>query len=497
MITLNLRILAFILAAVLMDFNGLFFTRYSLAGRVNAPEIRSLAPLYLKPGEQRQIHLGPILRYSMSGSAIRTFRLEKTQQILLKAQRSGISTLWVERQLDNGQPITETRIITVEAPNRKTPSPFPSGLLRAFNSLDQTEVIEAGDRFVLRGQIHDHTTAVQLSQMKNQYGKFLTDETELSPDYLQTSEQKIRDLIKPYSTLELKSVEDQLLVHGSLPHNFEVKSITTKIQSIQPLTVIEIQSIQDRNPTLYFKVYLLEVKKEQLLRWGTEWTTPISGSLQVSPLQNLLPSSIGYTLDALSQDGMVKILSSPELVVRAPGQAELFAGGELPIRQRSRLNESVIWRKLGLNLLLDVQSVGGHQVRLTIETNLTHLDPQLTNDEVPGIRTNHIKTQVDAQFGKPLLLSGLLEEDLHKSSSGIPLLKKIPVLGKLFSSESFQESRSELVAILLPSRQVPQSPLTRISSSLPRGFLPIPRNSISFFELVELKSSSQYPWNAL
>ena len=79
------------------------------------------------------------------------------------------------------------------------------------------------------------------------------------------------------------------------------------------------------------------VKKEFTSKLGTELNMPIQGTLNFSPLETMLSNSISYSIQALSEKGKVRVLSAPELVVKCPGQADLFAGGELTIRLKPRI----------------------------------------------------------------------------------------------------------------------------------------------------------------
>ena len=184
-------------------------------------------------------------------------------------------------------------------------------------------------------------------------------------------------------------------------------------------------------------------------------------------------------------------------MVKAPGQAELFSGGELPIRQKTHFNESVTWKNFGLTLRLDVKEFAGSRVRLSVETEISQIDSSLKTDQIPGLKSNRLKTVVDGELDQPLLLSGLLQEDVQDHRSGLLGLSSIPILGSLFSSEDYQNKRSELVAILLPHGRPPDSPQVRIQSGLPRGFLPLPRDHLNEEEREALQNSKEYPWNVL
>jgi type II secretory pathway component GspD/PulD (secretin) len=96
----------------------------------------------------------------------------------------------------------------------------------------------------------------------------------------------------------------------------------------------------------------------------------------------------------------------------------------------------------------------------------------------------------------------LLLQGLRVQARGLPLLRNLPVLGKLFGSEDYLNERSELVAILLPASAPPPSPFDRLSGrkparQTPRGPVPPPRRWISPEEERWLRESPEWPWNAL
>ena len=446
-------------------------------------------PIFLKLGEQRLLSLPQMDRYSVSGTAIRYTRLPKENQLLIKGVSAGMSTLLITQNH-----ITDSQIIRVES---KTSSPYPHTLFQSLNLLDTTETIDGGTQFILRGLVSNLKEAKAISHLKKNFANYIFDETTIETTWLHQSIQQISEVLKPYPNLKLLANEGVLVVQGAVQNEFIQAGLSKKIQSIQPLTQFDFQTMKGFSPTLYFKVFLLEVKKEFTSRLGTEFVQPIPGKLSFSPLESILSNSVDFSIQALSEKGLVKVLSAPELVVKSPGQAELFAGGEIPLRLKNRFEDKISWKSVGLALKLDVKEYNGEKVRLSIETELNHLGGALTPNNLPDVKTNRIKTQVEASMGKPLLLSGLLQEDTREKISGLPGLSGIPILGSLFGSDDFQNQRSELVAVLLPYREPPHEPMQRVSSEIPKGFLPISRNYIPAEELEKLKSSREFPWNVL
>jgi len=54
------------------------------------------------------------------------------------------------------------------------------------------------------------------------------------------------------------------------------------------------------------------------------------------------------------------------------------------------------------------------------------------------------------QDGDTVAIGGIIQETSGESSSGIPVLHRIPVVGALFGSKSISKDRSELVIFLTP-----------------------------------------------
>ena len=465
------------------------FLLYSLFAPPAGSEIHS-APVYLEVGEQRKIRIPSVKRYSISDDCARVWRPPGSSTFLLKAVKPGVSSLFFE--LASGE--SGVRLIRIA---RRPDSPFPSGLLRVISGLHTTEVIDGGSKLILRGLVRDFEEARLLAQLREEFSGFVIDETSLDPPWADAGAHRIQTLLARHPSLSLHREGSELLIDGAVQDEASLASIRKQIREIQPLARIAVEARKNPASTLYFKVFLLEVRKDLMNRLGVAWPENQPAAIHFNPLALTGKDTIDLSIHALSEKGIARLLSSPELVVKAPGQAELFSGGELPIRQRSHFNENVTWKTFGLTLRIDVKELSGSEVRLSIETEISQIDRTLKTDQIPGLKSNRLKTLVDSRMDQPLLLSGLLQEDLQDQRSGVAGLSSIPILGSLFSSEDYQNHRSELVAILLPHRRPPDSPQDRISSGLPKGFLPLPRDHLGAEERERIKGSKDYPWNAL
>jgi len=69
----------------------------------------------------------------------------------------------------------------------------------------------------------------------------------------------------------------------------------------------------------------------------------------------------------------------------------------------------------------------------------------------PTIETRSIDTHIAVQSGETIVLGGLIKERENNSSSGIPGLRSLPIIGGLFSGTAKNKTRTELVVMITPS----------------------------------------------
>ena len=465
-----------------------------------ADTVTERAPLLLTQGEQRLLRVSGLIRYTLGSPIVRALPLGHAfphgqDSVLVRAVSVGQSDLWVWKR--DGS--SEHRSIEVQAPPRGTPENSP--LWRSLSKLTEVEVLIAGDLAVLRGSLNSPAEAARIWTLLQSYPKQIRDETEPSLALLDSVEVRlqtwIRNLPAGFARLELERIPLGIRVSGTLPHPSDRASVERQIHVIYPLAEIELGSLPDGAPTIFFRVFLLEIHRNRFGSFGLSWPTNVPAAVTVTPSRITSAFALDAAIQALEGQGNGKVLSNPELVVRAPGEAELFAGGEIPIETKTHYSSQVEWKRYGLTLQLKVAQATNDRVRLDIATEVSHLDSNLTIDRIPGLQSNRMKTQVDAQFGKPLFLSGLLQDGMRTEARGLPILRRIPVLGALFGSEDYLSERSELVAVLLPHASPPTAPLQRVTRLTPLGQAPLPRNQLSPEEETRLRESADYPWNAL
>lgn len=131
-------------------------------------------------------------------------------------------------------------------------------------------------------------------------------------------------------TLRLVRTESDLTLRGSLGSASEQRLMESQVALISPLARFELQSLTQPASTIYFRVFLLELRKDQFRSFGLQWPGLVENALQVTTHTIRDAISLDLAIQALSREGSAKILSKPEIAVRAPGEASSSRAGSCP-----------------------------------------------------------------------------------------------------------------------------------------------------------------------
>ena len=113
----------------------------------------------------------------------------------------------------------------------------------------------------------------------------------------------------------------------------------------------------------------------------------------------------------------------------------------------------------GLKLRIQILGVSGRRIRCRVETESSQLDSAVSVGGIPGVRTNHVKTEIDATESEPVLLTGLFQSAASKDVEKLPILGQIPIIGELFKSRGFRNEESELLIALIPYQEMARTSL--------------------------------------
>ncbi len=189
--------------------------------------------------------------------------------------------------------------------------------------------------------------------------------------------------------------------------------------------------------------------------------TPPATGIQISHQRG----SVTAILDALKQQGDLKIVSKPRLrtlnnqpaVVRVGQDLPVFitkttqSTGDTPILSTDETIQTVT---VGTILSITPQVSAGGVVTLDITPAVSRLVRTETsatgNTNAPVIDIRQASSIVRVRDGATVIMGGLVQDSTTSTRRKVPLLGDIPVLGKAFSGTNKVSERTELIFFITP-----------------------------------------------
>jgi len=182
-----------------------------------------------------------------------------------------------------------------------------------------------------------------------------------------------------------------------------------------------------------------------------------------SPGLSLFWTSVGGDIATLirllSSDTNVRVLSNPTLLAMDNQQATITVGGREPILSQQSLNaasdtniiNSIQYEETGIILNVIPHINSGGLVRMEVEQTIRNTTPNNASGiDSPAFTERHVQTSLIAQDGKTAVIGGIIQQTENTGKSGIPFLRNVPLLGPLWSSESKNVVRTELIVAITP-----------------------------------------------
>ncbi|MBU4273917.1 MAG: type IV pilus secretin PilQ, partial [Planctomycetes bacterium] len=189
----------------------------------------------------------------------------------------------------------------------------------------------------------------------------------------------------------------------------------------------------------------------------TEWVTSgliSSGGLTLEhAVENLGTEILNVQLSALEEEGKLNILSSPSITTLDNQEAFIESGDEISYEAAGGTTTSppeVQFKKAVLKLKVTPHVIDDKTIKIKIEITKDEPDPAYAKDQEPPLITKKAETTVILFDGQTTVIGGISKEKTSESESGVPWLRKIPLLGYLFKSEYKSKDMDEMLIFITP-----------------------------------------------
>ncbi|MCL5061180.1 MAG: type II secretion system protein D [Candidatus Thermoplasmatota archaeon] len=250
----------------------------------------------------------------------------------------------------------------------------------------------------------------------------------------------------------------------------------------------KIVAVQDlAEPEVMLDVEVLEVKRGRLLDLGVQYpnqfsllnlppsttstigpggvvtnTTPAASVLTVESLKNITASQVAISptpaVNFRKEDSDVNILANPRIRVKNREKAKIHIGDKVPVITSNTtstgvVSESVSYLDVGLKLDVEPSVLMREDVQIKVGLEVSNIVREIRGNSgtlTYQIGTRNAGTTLRLKDGETQVLAGLISDEDRSTASRIPGLGDLPLLGRLFSSQRDERSKTEIVLLITP-----------------------------------------------
>ena len=170
--------------------------------------------------------------------------------------------------------------------------------------------------------------------------------------------------------------------------------------------------------------------------------------------------NIDVALQAAANDSRVNVVQNPKIITTHATPGSIFVGSTVPYITGSTYggyggygnSYQQLQVGIGLNVTPYINQDG--LVVMEIDEQIDEISGSIAIanvGDVPTTTHRALSSEVAVRDGDTIILGGFVRNSDSKSSSGVPLLKDIPLLGALFQSKSDSKQRNELLVMMRPT----------------------------------------------
>jgi len=288
----------------------------------------------------------------------------------------------------------------------------------------------------------------------------------------------------PGAAIDVVSLKESVVLRGWVTEPQSIPQILAIAKQMYPIVHNQLQVGGVHVVQLHVKI--LEVQRSKLKQLGfnfvatgqkaafastigglvpvTGITAPFGGPPVPSVGTSSVPLQFAVTgnsntfqgfLDALTTESLAKVLAEPTLVTTSGRPASLLSGGEFPILVPGAVGTVAIeFKDFGVRMEAIPTVLGNGRLRLDVAPEVSERDfsssVNVGGIVVPGINTRRVNTQVEMSFGETIMIGGLISRRRVTTSTKIPILGELPIIGAAFSRKTHEIGETELLIMVTP-----------------------------------------------
>jgi general secretion pathway protein D len=237
-----------------------------------------------------------------------------------------------------------------------------------------------------------------------------------------------------------------------------------------------IAQLDRRTPQVFIEVVIVDVSLDDSTKFGVEWSwandphsifknkvdeelgTAFDLKKETLGMKySILNTNLKALLYALTTRSNVQVKSVPSITTADNVAAKISIGQDEPFVSSEtettggNIRRSVDFKNVSitLNVTPRVSEASG-LISLDVQQTINELMGRESELNAPIIANREAKTTVTVSDGQTIVIGGIIKENVDRTTSAVPVISKIPVIGELFKSTKNMKTKSELMVFITP-----------------------------------------------
>jgi pilus assembly protein CpaC len=274
----------------------------------------------------------------------------------------------------------------------------------------------------------------------------------------------------PGQQISIESSRGSLLVTGVVANERVRATVIETLQgAVSGTNIIDRLNVDGSN-IIRLQVLLLEVSRNQVERFGIDWTATVAdngffiGASDRGVLRfgksDTAETSLSAAVDVLVSSGIATIVQETVLATVSGEAANFAVGGEIPIPRfisdaegGAAQNFQLDYKFIGTNLSFTPMVAPGNKLRLLIDSTISAADgtvATVNGNSFPNLSSRSFRTNVELEDAQPFVIAGVSRSNTvgnlrRPRASGLSR-----AVDTVFGTDSVSGTSQELLVIVTP-----------------------------------------------
>lgn len=245
----------------------------------------------------------------------------------------------------------------------------------------------------------------------------------------------------------------------------------------QSFTMIEqmIDKLDKRTAQVFIEVAIVDVTLDKETQFGIEWNwTSAAKNPDGTPKEtantdyglsklttgfkySVISDSLKSLLRMLETRSNVKVYSTPTITTADNIEAQISIGSEVPFVTSEiedvsgRFRRTVDFKQVAVALRVTPHvNEASDVIAMDLRQTINEVIGRETELDAPTIASREVKTSISVKDGQTVVIGGIMKQNKELIIKRIPILSRIPLIGQLFTSRDWSNTKSELMVFLTP-----------------------------------------------